>query len=194
MRTDYNPRATADELLALLGAPQPGTYIFGFRYPGLHGRECSTDLMIWREGQVPLVIATERPDNPGASITNTAEQLAERIALLTGWTSPGDFLLVEHYPPGRGTGPLAERTLCLVDFAEAWAGVTWRHLPPTRWHHFAEPVTGSIRSRKLADEVAELDRRYAEAEAFDAGRGEPLEAEESRTRSATAGSGRDGRP
>jgi len=94
-----------------------------FTYPGLFDRPVETDLLIIGDGVRPVVVATERADNPGASITNTAERLATAI-----WELPlHDFSLVEHYPRFRYGGDLGT-TLDLVSFTHHWGGVSWKHL------------------------------------------------------------------
>ena len=103
-----------------------------FAYPGLWpNRPAVTDLLIARTGEKPVVIATERDDNPGASITNTIEHLAEAVANEMGW-SPDDFILVEHYRAGRynseATRDPFPRDLSRVHFGRAWGDVRWTHL------------------------------------------------------------------
>lgn len=98
----------------------------GFTYPGLFDRPVITDLLIINDGPVRVVIATERADNPGASITNTIERLAATLMSETGWLL-GDFILVEHYPAHR-YGENLGRSLDRVDFERMWSGVSWKHL------------------------------------------------------------------
>ena len=73
-----------------------------FDFPGLGPKQRSyCDLAIYDALTHPVVVATERESNPGASITNAAEQLAmaviERFALL----EPQEVIWVERYRPGR---------------------------------------------------------------------------------------------
>lgn len=98
----------------------------GFTYPGLFDRPVITDLVIIKDGPVPVVVATERGDNPGASITNTIEKLASMLMSETGWLL-GDFILVEHYPRHRYGEDLG-RSLSRVHFKRMWGGVSWTHL------------------------------------------------------------------
>lgn len=98
----------------------------GFTYPGLFGRPVITDLLIINDGPVRVVIATERADNPGASITNTIEKLAKELMSETGWFLE-DFILVEHYPRfryGDDLGPTLDR----VTFERMWSGPSWKHI------------------------------------------------------------------
>lgn len=89
-----------EQLLREIDAPGICEFRHGFSYPGLHRRTVMTDLAIIHGGEKPVVIATERSDNPGASITNTIESLAAAVARDFGW-SVKHFVLIEHYPPGR---------------------------------------------------------------------------------------------
>lgn len=113
-----------EELLMELGARRVDRRD-GFSYAGLFDRPVVTDVVIVRDGSVPVVIATERSDNPGASITNTIEKLAARLMQETGWLL-GDFILVEHYPAHR-YGENLGRSLDRVHFERMWSGVTWTH-------------------------------------------------------------------
>jgi hypothetical protein len=55
------------------------------RYRDGLGRLCRCDLYVYRDGDAAVVVASEREDNPGPSITNTYEDLAtgvwEKLAL-----------------------------------------------------------------------------------------------------------------
>jgi hypothetical protein len=77
-----------------------------FAYPGLskaYPGRCG--LSVWRHGAEPyaVVIASELPTNPGASITNAYEGLATHV-LRQLWPQvpPWGTLWFEHYPPGLG--------------------------------------------------------------------------------------------
>jgi hypothetical protein len=60
------------------------------------GRLCRCDLYVYREGDAAVVVASEHEDNPGASITNTYEDLATGV-----WQKLGlpidQVTWVEHY-------------------------------------------------------------------------------------------------
>lgn len=64
-----------------------------FDFEGLHGRRAETHLSIC--GRV--AIATELEDNPGASITNAAENLWAKVREQFG----NDIVTIEHYRAGR---------------------------------------------------------------------------------------------
>ena len=65
---------------------------------------------------------SERPDNPGMSVTNAAEVLATRIADALG-LGPEDAVFVEHYPAERGRGEPGTRRP-----GETWDRVTFRRV------------------------------------------------------------------
>lgn len=51
-----------------------------YEYAGIDGCRCWCHLEIWQEaGRPSVVLATERLDNDGTSVTNRAEQLAEQV-------------------------------------------------------------------------------------------------------------------
>lgn len=57
------------------------------------------------------VIVTELPDNPGMSVTNAAEYVADEICERYG-IRPEELILIEHYPQE----PNHEETFALVNF------------------------------------------------------------------------------
>jgi len=69
------------------------TRVFG--YVGYHGSRSQCDIRVFTDGTAYLVIATEREDNPGTSITNMAEHLA--WAVWRYLECPAKFTWVEHY-------------------------------------------------------------------------------------------------
>jgi len=78
-----------------------------FAYPGLsraYPGRCG--LSVWTAGPgqyYGVVIASELPTNPGASITNSYERLATRVVRqLFPNVPPWGTLWFEHYPPGLG--------------------------------------------------------------------------------------------
>ena len=70
-----------------------GKPFFKYAYAGFHGCESVCNLEIHGS----LVIATEREDNEGTSITNMAEQLATKVCQSFDIT-PGKLVWIEHYP------------------------------------------------------------------------------------------------
>src|SRR5690348_15423639 len=60
-----------------------------------------------RQGSLPLVIATELADNPGPSITNAVEALAEQVWRTLLPHAREGFLWVEHYSDASYVRPSA---------------------------------------------------------------------------------------
>ncbi len=113
-----------------------------FRYAGLHGREAWCDLAVYELGDGRRVcIATERADNPGASITNTAELAATAAARELG-IPPETLVWVEHYAGSESYAsddPRFHRhTYDRVEFTIE--RIPRADLPPTRRWRFAEPT------------------------------------------------------
>lgn len=67
-----------------------------FEFLGLGIHESICDVKIADDGHTVMV--TELPDNPGTSITNAAENLANEICKRYG-ISHKDLVWIEHYPP-----------------------------------------------------------------------------------------------
>ncbi len=77
------------------------THDYVHRYRGYwsDGGECR--IRIYREdGQAPVVVCSQPPDNPNASITNMAEYLAAEVAKRHSLPTP--LTWVEHYPEHEG--------------------------------------------------------------------------------------------
>lgn len=133
-------------LLAEIGNPLTVQWT-RFEYSGLFDRPVQADVMIIRTGDKPVVIATERADNPGASITNTIEKLAKAVAEKNGWLSPDDFVLIEHYPAGRYGDASIPRSLDRVTVQPGWATPTWAHIEPVSLANLCGPnaLAGALR-------------------------------------------------
>ena len=86
-----------------------------FEFPGLRGCRswCRLTVVELRDGRT-VVVASEREDNPGTSVTNAAEQLATAV-VMTFCLDPDKLVWVEHYP---AEGPHAKR--------EDWDLVTFK--------------------------------------------------------------------
>jgi hypothetical protein len=85
-----------------------------FVFRGPSGNPAIADVaIVTRDGSVPVVVATEREDNPGVSITNGAEQLAAEVLLRLFPERAGEsqpFRLVEHYRAGSFDSTMNEVT------------------------------------------------------------------------------------
>jgi hypothetical protein len=115
------------------------------------------------EEHPPLVVATELPENPVASITNLAEYLAAEV--MERYLTPNDllgqqppFLWVEHY----------ERTAAdrRIGLEESWARVTFAHYRRETTRKYARPPGFRYRIGTPAweplppERFAKLLRRY----------------------------------
>ena len=116
-------------------------------YAGLFGRKVTTHLRLYVGANLatrPVVVATELPDNPGASIMNTVEQLATALwpAYLHEYPD-ANFILILHFAHG---GPQPEgrqpNLLDYEDFTRVELELSdhrdersrrWFHKP--QWHH-----------------------------------------------------------
>ncbi len=99
-----------------------------FVCPALHGREMKCDLHVtWLDDGRIVVVASERDDNPGASVTNAAEFIATwacaRLEL-----DPQLLVWIEHYPASRRR-PRHSFDLATFKFQPGTGGAGW----PTRF-------------------------------------------------------------
>jgi hypothetical protein len=115
------PVTEIDEILALVveATIRPLSFtpriIERYDYVGLHTRRATTHLTICGK----VIIATERDDNPGASITNAAENLWAKVREQFG----DDIIAIEHYPK-RG-GIAEDWDLVRIEDGEAaWSPLT----------------------------------------------------------------------
>lgn len=90
-------------------------------YDGYYDNEGICRVGVWTgEGEDPVVIITELPDNPSTSVTNLAEHLfPEAIAeYLPGWLDQARYCtLIEHYPAVAATGRYSGGSYDQVTFA-----------------------------------------------------------------------------
>ena len=115
----------------LNGGQLPRRFVNGFCFKGYFGKRSVTDLAVC--GRV--VIATERNDNPGTSITNAAEALSAAIRERFG----DDVIVVEHYPlRGDMRDPIRESI----------SRVTMNERGIAEW----KPLTRTMLARLIADQ------------------------------------------
>ena len=118
-------------------APTKPTTVKKFRYRGYFGRPawCRLEVLPLPDGRT-AVVATERRDNPGTSITNVAEYLASRVCDRFS-IDPDRLVWIEHYgypPPPGGTKP-PKREYDRVTFTRLaqspvrWSAAVLRHKP-----------------------------------------------------------------
>jgi len=72
-------------------------------HPTPHGGRCRVRIYLPEEERdAPVVVCTERRDNPGMSITNAAERIAAEV--ISSHQLPTPLVWIEHYQEGaRGT-------------------------------------------------------------------------------------------
>jgi len=150
---------------ALLLEPDPSWSLAShpaFEFTGPSGNRALADLIVLsRKGAVPVVVATERDDNPGISITNGVEQLAAQVltrlfADRIGEAEP--FLLVEHDPSTFAVGDrecaalkVTFQQIRFADFRvhEGAHGV-WRIGDAVEWQNLDERVAESLAAQERA--------------------------------------------
>ena len=90
---------------------------------------------------VPVVIVSEIPDNPGTSVTNAIEQIAAEVMDAHRFAMGRAPVFVEHYPPRAAGG--RDETFDLVDFAhhevrEVMRGGIWhKEIGSPTWAHLS---------------------------------------------------------
>ncbi len=101
-----------------------------FDYLGLHSFPSQCRLRVFEGPGLPLVvIATERADNPGTSVTNAAEVLATQVYQWLEYPARG-IVFIEHYEKD-GEENYAQERFALVSFAEfdgQFISPEWRHI------------------------------------------------------------------
>jgi hypothetical protein len=117
-----------------------------FRFRGFHGCQCVCDLEIIpiADGRT-VVIATEREDNSGTSVTNVAEHLASFVCDSFG-IDPEKLVWIEHYGYPSALSPQRPREYDLVTFQRRapeqirWAPSVLRMHPDGWPGYFDEPA------------------------------------------------------
>jgi hypothetical protein len=129
-----------------------------FVFEGLHGCRSVSDLeVVPLPNDRTLLIASERPDNPGTSVTNAAEELASQACEKLG-IDPDKLVWIERYPREscpvckgkgrksrkvctacRGTGTRRESaTYDLVTFRRRQPELPFRPASKKAWQQFFE--------------------------------------------------------
>jgi predicted SPOUT superfamily RNA methylase MTH1 len=106
-----------------------------YAYWGYHGSRSECVLRVFEEaGKATVVIATERDDNPGTSITNVAESLAWQVWCWLEKPSHG-MVWVEHYADRAfiGRRPTLREQFDIVSFDVRSDGTfcnpKWKRVP-----------------------------------------------------------------
>jgi hypothetical protein len=110
-----------------------------FDFAGPHRFASQCRLRVYEGPGLPLVvIATERPDNPGTSVTNAAEVLATQVYQWLEYPARG-MVFIEHYEQD-GQEDYAQERFALVSFAE----MDGQFISPQWQHMTKEEVEGMI--------------------------------------------------
>jgi len=116
-----------------------------FEFRGFHGCRCVCSLEILLLGdRRNAVIATEREDNPGTSITNVAENLASEVCDRFE-IDPDKLVWIEHYGYPGACACTRDRTFDRVTFKRRdrdtirWSPALGRHKPDGWPGYFQEP-------------------------------------------------------
>jgi hypothetical protein len=107
-------------------------YIHHYRGYWSYGGRCRT--RIFREdGQSPVVICSQLPDNDNTSVTNMAEYLAAEV--IEEHSLPTPLTWIEHYPEHEGNiGEYSLVTFSSWAPVEACLGGAWRcQIGSPRW-------------------------------------------------------------
>jgi hypothetical protein len=114
-------------------------YIHHYRGYWSDGGKCR--IRIYRaDGQAPVVICTQLPDNPNTSVTNMAEYLAAEV--IEEHKLPSLLSWIEDYPEHEGEiGEYSLVTFFSWELTEVCLGGVWRYrLGSPRW----SPLRGLI--------------------------------------------------
>jgi hypothetical protein len=89
-------------------------YIHPYKDAGGHSAHCRVRIYLPDDlRDTPVVICSELPNNPGGSITNSAEVIAAGV--MRAHELPTPLVWIEHWPGERTDG--GEETFELVDFS-----------------------------------------------------------------------------
>ena len=113
-------------------------------YRALHGCRAKCGLEIFRHPGFVLVIASERNDNPGTSVTNWAEHLATEVCRVYDIKAES-LVWIERYP-GHGRDP-EHWALCRFEWVNGQPG---RFARP-RWVHLNDGQLRAFRSGEWPD-------------------------------------------
>jgi len=108
-------------------------YIHYYRGYWSDGGKCR--IRIYREdGQAPVVICSQLPDNPNTSVTNMAEYLAAEVIVEHCLHPP--LVWVEHYPEHEGEiGEYSLVRFSSWEPVEVYLGGAWRcRVGSPRWY------------------------------------------------------------
>ena len=119
---------------------------FLYDFEGYHGYPSQCRIQIFSvTARSVVVVASELPDNPGTSITNRAEWIANQ--LYERLDQPEDFIWIEHYPEdayGGNPDPEHTESFAIVEF-----DVENGKLTRPDWTHVTKPQVEQLIHRPL---------------------------------------------
>ncbi len=114
------------------------THDYVHRYRGYWSDGGKCRIRVYRgEGELPVVVCSQLPDNTNTSVTNMAEYLAAEV--IEGHSLPAPLVWLEHYPEHEGrTGEWSQVGFSSWETKEVFlGGVRRRRVGSPRWSHLA---------------------------------------------------------
>jgi hypothetical protein len=99
-------------------------HAFTHSYEGFQRATSHCDVRVYEHGDHVVVVCSERPDNPGTSITSVVESLATQLWHMLGAPSLDEFIYIGHYP-NRGQRREQRDGTVTWDHPENFAEVTY---------------------------------------------------------------------
>jgi hypothetical protein len=118
-------------------------YIHFYRGYWSEGGMCR--LRIYREdGQPPVVICSQLPDNDNTSVTNMAEYLAAEV--MEEYKLPTPLVWIEHYPEHKGKiGEYSLVRFSSWEPTEVCLGSVWRYrMGSPKWSHLPSDAVNDL--------------------------------------------------
>jgi hypothetical protein len=118
-------------------------YIHYYRGYWSEGGKCR--IRIYREdGQPPVVICSQLPDNDNTSVTNMAEYLAAEV--MEEHKLPTPLVWIEHYPEHKGKiGEYSLVRFSSWEPTEVCLGSVWRYrMGSPKWSHLPSDAVDDL--------------------------------------------------
>ncbi len=130
------------------------THDYVHRYRGYWSDGGKCRIRIYRgEGELPVVVCSQLPENTNTSVTNMAEYLAAEV--VEACSLPASLVWLEHYPEHEGRiGEWSRVRFSSWEVEEVLlGGVRRRRVGSPRWSHLApeeaEGLTGAGREANM---------------------------------------------
>lgn len=93
-------------------------------FKGLHGYNSVCDVAIYTETACGrcVVVFSERPDNPGTSVTNFIEHLV--LLVQREFDAPSDSIWIEHYPAEKHVREETYERVVFEGRLPSWQGIS----------------------------------------------------------------------